>query len=786
MNNLSQRREQDKQVSIWLVAVLLVMAAAFFKGAVNVHAEEGDDITVIKYINGKQVYQDEEGEAYTVGDSINLSVKVEGISDTTNLKYQWKYAGEVVSESIGGRESSVTIVKKCGENDIDCEISNGEEEIAWTSFTVESTETLNMSKPELFVDGQEVIEATREDEFYYSWDDDIDLTVGQQLKIKLNVKSNYGSISYKWSEEEGDISNEDGGNTDTIVVKKKKTGQEKYYCVVTDGNEKESVKIIIPEVKTLTTVRKVNGEVCDSNIEGIRGEKYILEVEAQSTNKDENGKENITYQWYTNVSGEEVEIEGETKSTLEVEVQTKIRSYICKVFDGHSRKEIWFSVDIKETLSSICTVLFEGEEYYPGSSCLLSIPRGTEVRLTNHAQSSLGTVNYQWYDSKKIAIPASEGGNTSTINVKKSIQGEETYYCTVSDGNMEEEEFITLGAEDTLKFKSQINGRENTSSEENFIAKEGEKVTLSIVDAVTSYDQGVITYEWFEGSEPLDNNSSTLEITKKADEEKYVCAISDGNITHTVHFWLATQGCNHKWQINEEKKATCTEDGEIEYICEYCEKYRSENIPALGHNWDTGTITKKPTVTEKGIKTYRCKNSGCKETKTEEIEKLTQTQKPSTENPKKDTGKQALKVGTKVTDKKSKATYKVTGKNTVEYTKPSTKNIKTLTIPSSITINKTKYQVTSIAAKAMKNNSKLKKLTIPASIKKIGAQAFCGCKNLKTITVKTAALTQKSVGAKAFKGINAKAVIKVPKKQLKAYQKLLKARGTGNKVTIKK
>jgi hypothetical protein len=48
-------------------------------------------------------------------------------------------------------------------------------------------------------------------------------------------------------------------------------------------------------------------------------------------------------------------------------------------------------------------------------------------------------------------------------------------------------------------------------------------------------------------------------------------------------------------------------------------------------------------------------------------------------------------------------------------------------------------------------------------------------------------LTTKNVGSKAFGSIYAKAVIKVPKSKLKAYQKLLKQKGvTGKKQKIKK
>ena len=33
------------------------------------------------------------------------------------------------------------------------------------------------------------------------------------------------------------------------------------------------------------------------------------------------------------------------------------------------------------------------------------------------------------------------------------------------------------------------------------------------------------------------------------------------------------------------------------------------------HSWDGGTITKKPTTSDEGVKTYKCKTSGCKEIK---------------------------------------------------------------------------------------------------------------------------------------------------------------------------
>ena len=77
-------------------------------------------------------------------------------------------------------------------------------------------------------------------------------------------------------------------------------------------------------------------------------------------------------------------------------------------------------------------------------------------------------------------------------------------------------------------------------------------------------------------------------------------------------------------------------------------------------------------------------------------------------------------------------------------------------------------------------------VTIDKNVKNIGKNAFYGCKNLKKVIIKTTKLTKKTVGKNAFKGIHKKATIKVPKKKLNAYKKLLKnAEGIQRTLDIK-
>lgn len=111
------------------------------------------------------------------------------------------------------------------------------------------------------------------------------------------------------------------------------------------------------------------------------------------------------------------------------------------------------------------------------------------------------------------------------------------------------------------------------------------------------------------------------------------------------------------------------------------------------------------------------------------------------------------------------------------------KKITSLNVKATVTLNGETCKVTEIGAKAFANCKKLKKVTIGTNVTNIGKQAFSGCGNLKTVTIKAKAL--KKVGTKAFKGINKKAVLKVPKAKKAKYTKLLAKKGQPKTVKIK-
>ena len=161
---------------------------------------------------------------------------------------------------------------------------------------------------------------------------------------------------------------------------------------------------------------------------------------------------------------------------------------------------------------------------------------------------------------------------------------------------------------------------------------------------------------------------------------------------------------------------------------------------------------------------------------------------PKPDTPENPSGEKYPAKGTKMKDAFGNS-YKVLcadGKTfTVAFLKPKKGTKGTVKIPGSITADQVTYKVTEIAANAFKNQKKIRKVVIPSGVNRIGKKAFCGCRNLKNITIKTTKLTKKNVGSKAFSGIHAKAVIKVPKKKLSAYKKILKARGVTKKEKVR-
>nr|MCR5543097.1 leucine-rich repeat protein [Eubacterium sp.] len=74
-------------------------------------------------------------------------------------------------------------------------------------------------------------------------------------------------------------------------------------------------------------------------------------------------------------------------------------------------------------------------------------------------------------------------------------------------------------------------------------------------------------------------------------------------------------------------------------------------------------------------------------------------------------------------------------------------------IPAKIKAGGKTFTVTTIGNNACKANINIKTVIIPKTVKKIGKEAFSGCKKLRTLTIKTTKLKKKTIGKNAVKNI---------------------------------
>ncbi len=237
------------------------------------------------------------------------------------------------------------------------------------------------------------------------------------------------------------------------------------------------------------------------------------------------------------------------------------------------------------------------------------------------------------------------------------------------------------------------------------------------------------------------------------------------NQNRTTHAWPTTG--------TELNAATCVTEGVELYVCQKCNTTKSKTISALGHDygegveclvselycpdiqyqcsrcndvyykghipghqsivptmhaWNSGEVTKEVKCTTNGTMTYTCLNGDCGYTKEEPIIATGHNYENGV------CTVCGVKVSGVVTfdpavygslnySLQSDGTYMVTGKGTWKLTDliviPDTYNGK---------------PVTAIVGNAFKDNTTIKYLEMPDSVKKIGSGAFSGCTNLNYTT----------------------------------------------------
>lgn len=116
------------------------------------------------------------------------------------------------------------------------------------------------------------------------------------------------------------------------------------------------------------------------------------------------------------------------------------------------------------------------------------------------------------------------------------------------------------------------------------------------------------------GAHTWDNGTVTTEPTETTSGVRtFTCAVCSQTKTETIPATGA-----HTFVFTKTVAPSCTEAGYDLYTCRDCSATEKRNPkPALGHKWDSGTVTAEPTETDPGTMTYTC--TVCGQTKTEVI-----------------------------------------------------------------------------------------------------------------------------------------------------------------------
>lgn len=550
-------------------------------------------------------------------------------------------------------------------------------------------------------------------------------------------------------------------NTDYTIDKEAsctEKGEKSLHCSVCDEIKEDSVQSIPETGHQNTELRNKKEATCTA--EGYTGDTYCKDCGV----KLQTGK-TIAKKAHTWDAGKITQ-----EATCE---KTGIKTYTCTVCKTTKTEEIpatgnHKNTELRNVKEATCT-----EEGYTGDTyckdCGSKIASGQKISKIEHSWNS-GIVT------------------TPPTCTEKGVK---TYTCT-SCGGIKTNELPSTGhKQKEVRNKKAATCMQSGYTGDTYCKDCGKKLSSgkTIAKLAHKWDAGVITQE----------ATCTEEGIKT-----YTCTVCESTRIEE----LPANG--HGETVTKfAKQATCKAEGYTgDLYCKDCGELLEEGsvIAKLPHKWDAGKITKKATTTTTGIRTYTCTKCGA--TKKVTIPKVV---------PKKAT------PGKTVKDTATNGIYKVLSDGlTVTFVRPAAKRA-TVRIPETVKVSGVTCKVTEISANAFKNNAVLKTvivgknvktigvnafygcknltkvsggaalvticdrafsncavlsgIVLPSTVKGIGKQAFYNCKKLRSITINTLSLTSKNVGAQAFTGTYAKAVVKVPAKKFAAYKSLLRAKG---------
>ena len=304
------------------------------------------------------------------------------------------------------------------------------------------------------------------------------------LEVEATVADG-AAITYQWYTGDG---NRIEGETKPSY-NAKKTGA--YYVKVTANNQtvqSETANVTIGSVGgkipkiIINTVEPYKIE--NGTLKVPEASKGVLSITVEDGNAD-------SYQWYISeeTSGSDVAVTDAIASTY---MPLKFANYYCKVFvsGGASYQSSTVKVIEKDIVMSLDTNF--GENAYIGGDAL-SVKATTDVPCD---------FSYQWYkEDETSGNPETMSGATSE---DYSPAEEGHYYCKVTATSR------ATGAKKSLD-TNKVYAREKTANDPNTPTvesitgtkdlSEGGTLTLSVT--ASTNDEGILSYQWYKGNNPI-------------------------------------------------------------------------------------------------------------------------------------------------------------------------------------------------------------------------------------------------------------------------------------------
>lgn len=253
--------------------------------------------------------------------------------------------------------------------------------------------------------------------------------------------------------------------------------------------------------------------------------------------------------------------------------------------------------------------------------CYMEIGAGSIVLYANAAAPDGGTLRYQWYvaDTENMAmIHAVFGAESDSYKVPEEIGVK--WYCYAVwnvSGGVESEpvysrlirvEFYEKATVHTHSFGEWMVITKPTCTDIGIKAREcdcGVTERAEVPAYGHNWDSGKITKKPTAQSEGERVYTCFNCSMTRTETVKYSPEFSENTTEHIHSFgeWIVIT------------KPTCTETGIEARECGCGVSERTE-LPALGHDWDSGKITKKPTAQANGEKLYTCLSCGAIKVKT--------------------------------------------------------------------------------------------------------------------------------------------------------------------------